>query len=261
MNPREILDNLSVAWSQIVDATWGRVETWLQDNSYDSTLADVPDTVIMLLVTATLVMSLHSGIYRAVLGYAVTFVHELGHALAGLTVGHRVQGLRINKDLSGETFTSGGGLLQSTWITWWGYPFPALMGNIMIVCAYNGWTRIAFILLMVSLVGTFVISQGLTTVLVVVTGWSTIAMMLAWAPPMLVNMLGLALGLILIAGAVRMIFVVLNAHITREGVEQSDAYALGRRTLIPGILWALAMLAFILWMAWSSLSRLYLSIS
>ena len=215
----------------------------------------------MVMVTATLAISLYGPAYRAVLGYAVTFVHELGHALAGLTVGYRVEGLRINKDLSGETFTSGTGLLQSSWITWWGYPFPALMGNILIVCAYNGWTRIAFILLMVSLVGTFVISRGLTTIAVVVVGWALTWLMLQYAPPMAVNMLGLALGLVLIAGAVRMILVVLNAHLTREGVEQSDAYSLGRRTLIPGIIWVATMMAFIGWMAWSSLSRVYLSIS
>lgn len=260
MNPSEIWSRVSEVISTVVDATWGRVVQWLQDNSYNSTLADVPDQVILILVTATLAISLYGPAYRAVLGYAVTFVHELGHALAGLTVGYRVQGLRINKDLSGETFTSGVGILQSSWITWWGYPFPALMGNLLIVCAYNGWTRIAFIILMVSLVGTFVISRGLTTIAVVGVGWTLTGLLLQYAPPMMVNLLGLALGLVLIAGAIRMILVVLNAHLTREGVEQSDAYALGKRTLIPGIIWVATMMAFIGWMAWSSLSRLYLSI-
>lgn len=260
MNPSDILERVwafvSDLWGQVVSLVVG----WLDRNSYDTTLSDINSFLVILIVVATVIVCSYGPVYRAVLGYAVTFIHELGHALAGLTMGHRVRGLRINKDLSGETFTEGRGLISSIWITWWGYPFPALIGNIFIVTTYMGWTRIAFIILMVSLLGTFVISRGLTTIVVVVMGWAATWLLLEHAPPIIVNLIGLMLGLVLIMGAVRMILTVLSVHITREGVEQSDAYNLGRVTLIPGMFWVITMMAFIGWMAWASFSRLYLSI-
>ena len=76
-------------------------------------------------------------------GLVVTVVHELGHALAGLTTGRRVLRIRIEADHSGVTHTFGTSA-SAVWSTFWGYPFPAVVGAVWAAGAGAGrWPLVA----------------------------------------------------------------------------------------------------------------------
>lgn len=62
-----------------------------------------------------------------------TWVHESGHALAAISVGFSVRGIRIEKDTSGVTHTAGPArLLPRVFITAAGYPAPAALGAVLL---------------------------------------------------------------------------------------------------------------------------------
>ena len=65
-----------------------------------------------------------------VLRLAVTLVHELGHAGAGVAVGRRFTGFVLRRDMSGHAVTvgrpKGPGMVATTWA---GYPVPAVVGR------------------------------------------------------------------------------------------------------------------------------------
>ncbi|MEI6408730.1 MAG: M50 family metallopeptidase [Bacteroidota bacterium] len=58
----------------------------------------------------------------------VTFLHEFGHALAGILTGGTVEGMRINPDGSGLTRTTGG---SQGIILMGGYLGSAILGNLL----------------------------------------------------------------------------------------------------------------------------------
>lgn len=61
----------------------------------------------------------------------VSALHELGHAVAGLLVGARIEVIALRPDTSGHTrwaFPGEPGRLRVAWVAWWGYPVPSLVG-------------------------------------------------------------------------------------------------------------------------------------
>lgn len=78
---------------------------------------------------------LYKPLWKYGLTHMVTFVHELGHAIAGFLTGRGVSGIRLNFDGSGETRDSGrrawvpGGRFISLVM---GYPAPLLLGAFLI---------------------------------------------------------------------------------------------------------------------------------
>lgn len=74
----------------------------------------------------------------------VTVFHELGHALAGLVVGAKVSGIRLRWNTSGTTewsYAGTPGRLRRSWVAWWGYPTPPLIGVVGTWCVAGGHAR------------------------------------------------------------------------------------------------------------------------
>src|SRR5690606_32631237 len=65
-------------------------------------LTAMPETQIMGIAVAAVLLAVARSTWSLV-GYPVTIVHELGHALAALSAGYRLRGITINGDMSGAT--------------------------------------------------------------------------------------------------------------------------------------------------------------
>lgn len=76
----------------------------------------------------------------------VTLFHELGHALAGLSIGGRVNKIRLEANTSGVTHWEfsgrrGPGRLRTAWVAGAGYLAPALFGGLALLALLSGWSR------------------------------------------------------------------------------------------------------------------------
>lgn len=186
-----------------------------------------------------------------VVGYPVTIVHELGHALAALVSGYRLHGITVNGDMSGATAFSGVGSFRTLWALWWGYPAPAVLGGGLIWAVANGWAQVALALLVAGLFLTFVFSRSWHTVFVVLVTGVVLGLIGWYATADIQNAVVFGFAWLLLVGAVRALYSVTRTHVTRDGVEGSDAYMMGKQAVvIPGPIWLLTFAAAIGASAW-----------
>ncbi len=181
-----------------------------------------------------------------------TVAHEAGHALAAIITRRRVLSVRIHRDGSGVTHhygkSAGPG---ATLTTFAGYPFPGVLGALLLAASVSGsarvWASVAaagLVLLLLrtgnlhgwTAIGSLLIALGLAVWFVPVEG---IALLLAGA------------GAALITGSVRSLM--RERRTRRRYGGDSDVAKLAARGRLPAGAWWLAMLAVIAgsgWLAW-----------
>lgn len=184
-------------------------------------------------------------------GYPVTILHELGHALAALSVGFRLRGITINADMSGATNVWARGRFRTMWTLWWGYPTPAVVGAGLIWAAGNGWARVALAVLVIGLVLVFLLSRSWLTVGIVLLSAAVLGLLAWYGSDVVVTLVVASLAWLLVIGALRALWSVVRAHTSRRGLQRSDAYLLGRQVrFVPGPVWLLTFAVVIAAAGW-----------
>ena len=201
--------------------------------------------VLALIIAAAAVLTVPRPVWRW-FGLFVTFVHELGHAFAALTTGQVVKGIQLRFDHSGQMHSMGRSRFAAAWTGFWGYPVPAVTGAVLVWAACNGWAGFALsagALIMLAALLFIRNVQGL----LIACGCAAVSVLLVWfAAPPVVSWITLAVGLALLAGAVRDWLNVLSVHTRRRrSLQSSDAFILYQRTGVPSVIWLAAFAAVI----------------
>lgn len=205
----------------------------------EDTLASLAEGELLAIALLGIGLAVFRPTWRVV-GYPVTIVHELGHALAALSAGYRLTGITVSGDMSGATNFRGRGKLGSMWTLWWGYPMPAAVGAALIWAAATGWARVALWAMVAALFLVFLLSRSLLTVGVVLASGAALGLIAWYGTGMESTVVVFALAWLLIVGSVRGLWSVTRTHATRRGVTHSDAYMLGLRAgVLPGVFWLL----------------------
>ncbi|HEX9227880.1 MAG TPA: M50 family metallopeptidase [Arthrobacter sp.] len=175
-------------------------------------------------------------------GLFTTLVHELGHAVAGISAGRFVTGIRIHRDHSGETHSYGPVGASAVWSTFWGYPVPAAVGGALLWAALAGWAQTALSLSALILVLALPAVRNLFGA-VVVLGCSSASLAMVWtADPLVTAHVTLAVGVALLAGSLRSFGEVLLVHSRYpEDLDSSDAHILAQATGVPAAVWLLLL--------------------
>ena len=216
---------------------------------------DASPWVLLALVAGAVVLSIPRATWRW-FGLYVTFVHELGHAFAALMAGHRISGIQLRFDHSGQMRSLGRGGFGAVWAGFWGYPVPAVTGLALIWAASQGWATAALSLGVLVLAAALLFIRNLQG-LAIAAGCAASAVLLVWfVPAGMVAYTVVTLGIALVAGAVRDWINLLSVHTRRRhALSSSDAWILAQRTGIPAALW---LTAFALVIAASAAGSLWL---
>lgn len=210
----------------------------------------MPQAQILAVALLAIGLAIHRTTWNVV-GYPVTIVHEIGHALAAVVVGYRLHGITVNSDMSGVTNFAGAGTFRVLWALWWGYPAPALAGAGLMWAVVEGWSRVALGVLVVSLTLTFLFSRSWHTVWVVVATGVLLGLVAWYAEARLQNVVVFAFAWLLIVGSVRAWWAVTRGHVSRRGRSHSDAYLMSRRLrVLPAPFWLLTFAVVIGASAW-----------
>lgn len=171
-------------------------------------------------------------------GLFVTFVHELGHAFAALTAGHRITGIELRFDHSGQMRSLGRSSFGAVWAGFWGYPVPALTGLALIWAAQSGWAPAALSIGVLVLLSALIFIRNLQGAAIAL-GCAGAAVLLLWfVPAELVSLVIASLGIALLVGSVRDWLNVLSVHTRRRSaLQSSDAWILAQRTKVPSGVW------------------------
>ena len=168
-----------------------------------------------------------------VLRLAVTLVHELGHAGAGVAVGRRFTGFVLRRDMSGHAVTvgrpKGPGMVATTWA---GYPVPAVVGALLVLAGARGWAAPLLTLTLLLLLVALLYVRSLLTLAVVLAALAAAGAMWWWRDDRVQQHVVVGVGLLLLVGAWRHLGAVLGRRDPR-----SDAGALARLTGLPSALW------------------------
>nr|WP_246211573.1 M50 family metallopeptidase [Phytoactinopolyspora alkaliphila] len=222
----------------------------MNDFRLDETLASMPQEQIVAVGLVAIGLAVHRSTWN-VIGYPVTIVHEIGHALAALVAGYRLHGITVNNDMSGATNFAGKGTFRVLWTLWWGYPAPAVAGAGLMWAVSEGWAQVALWVLVVGLTLTFLLSRSWHTVGVVVATGAFLGLVAWYGEAWVQNAVVFAFAWLLIVGSVRGWWAVTRSHLTRRGVHRSDAYMLGRRSrVLPGVFWLFTFLVVIAVCSW-----------
>ncbi|MGW9405482.1 M50 family metallopeptidase [Arthrobacter sp. NPDC055585] len=194
-------------------------------------------------------------------GLYVTFVHELGHAFAALTAGHRIAGIELRFDHSGQMRSLGRSGFGAVWSGFWGYPVPALTGLVLIWAAQAGWAPAALSVGVLVLLAALVFIRNLQGAAIAL-GCAGAAVLLLWFVPAAFASFAIAsLGIALIVGAVRDWLNVLSVHTRRRSaLQSSDAWILAQRTKVPSGVW-LVLFALVIYSSAAAAAWLLYSVS
>jgi hypothetical protein len=224
-------------------------------------LSALPESQILIIAVAAIALAVTRRTWN-VIGYPVTIIHELGHALAALSAGYRLQGITVNGDMSGATNFWSRGTAGRLWTMWWGYPAPAIVGAGLIWAASAGRSRVALAVVVAGLVLVFLLSRSWHTVGVVLATGVSLGLIGWFGSAWLVTVVVFAFAWLLIVGSVRALWSVTRSHITRRGVTRSDAYLMGRATrVLPGPFWLATFAVAIGLSAWFSVSTLIAAVA
>ncbi|AEE47812.1 M50 family metallopeptidase [Cellulomonas fimi] len=217
------------------------MDWWTETWRSVTTPQPVPETAVVVLSAALVLVVLVVPVLWHVTRHALTIVHEAGHAGVAVLVGRRLSGIRVHSDTSGLTVSVGkprGPGMVATAAA--GYPAPAVLGLGAAWLLSRGYAVALLWVLVV--VAALVLVQirnwyGLWSVLVsagvlvAVTVWgsaavqSTFAYLLTW---------------FFLLGAPRAVLEMQASRrrSRRRGApDQSDAGILSHLTHLPGLLW------------------------
>ncbi|KIC68749.1 hypothetical protein RM50_04575 [Pseudarthrobacter phenanthrenivorans] len=167
-----------------------------------------------------------------------TLVHELGHAVAAISTGRFVTGIRIHSDHSGRTHTYDVAGAPAAWWVFWGYPVPAAVGGVLVWAALAGWAQPALsiggVLVLLSLLAIRNLFGA-----AVVAGSAAATLALVWVDDAQINAhAALILGAFLLVGSLRSFGEVLAIHTKYpEDLDSSDAHILALTTGVPAGIW------------------------
>lgn len=214
------------------------VEVWRR-----ATAAQPPPPAAVVALTAAVALALV--VFRRswpLVRLLVTVTHEGAHALAALLTGRRLRGIRLHRDTSGLTLSSGrprGPGMVATLLA--GYLGPALVGLGAVALLLRGhslgllwlWALLLAVMLLQirNAYGLVVLVGGVAALLAAswylpATGQSTLAYLLTW---------------LLLLAAPRPVLELIRDR--RGGrARQSDADQLGQLTRVPAAAWAAGFL-------------------
>ncbi|MET1035873.1 MAG: M50 family metallopeptidase [Arthrobacter sp.] len=210
---------------------------------------------IVLIVAAAVALAVPRVTWRW-FGLYVTFVHELGHALAAMSTGRIVRGIRLRLDHSGEMISHGRGTAGAAWAGFWGYPAPAVAGAALIWAGTSGWSGAALSVGALLLLVALVFIRNAAGMLVAIACAAVAQALVIWTPREAVVYVVLALGIALVVGSVKDWFKVARVYRRRGQAASSDAHILGRMTGTPALLWLAGFAAVIGGSAWASFAFL-----
>lgn len=221
----------------------------------------LPDNMILILGIIALTAFLAFSSTQRYTGYVTTVYHEAGHALAALTTGGLVKGIKIRKDQSGETGTLTSRFLPfNIWVSWWGYPVPAVIGAVYIWASTTGYQKTALFLTLIMMIILFINIRSLYAFI-----WITLSMIGAWGawwllPNTVMSIVLFALGSFLIFGGYNSLINLTNIHLRgrREEIEHSDAYHMQKMTyIIPAFFWLATFWIASIAATWFAVSKLF----
>jgi hypothetical protein len=210
----------------MLDSLW----TWLTTQAPALPLWAVLAALAVGVATAT------SGKAWRRLRFFATWVHEGGHALAAITVGFSVHGIRIEKDTSGVTTTLGPDRrLPRILITAAGYPAPAALGAITLFLLLTQHTHAGVAVLIISAGAMLPLQRsirgvGLTCII------AGIGAALIYAPTAVAT-LGIALITGYLCAASPRTIWELRRQAPKGEDQHSDADTLASLTRIPRSMW------------------------
>lgn len=216
---------------QLTQDLWGRLLP-----------AEVPDARAWILaaLAAALVAVAVPVVWRRT-RLAVTIVHELGHAVVGMIFGRRFTGFVVNGDMSGHAVTVGPrrgvGRVASTWS---GYPTPAILGAVLVQLSLAGWSGAVLAIGAVILVVSLVFARSIGTVLAVAVLVIVLAVVWWWGGALAGAVLLLAIGVLLVLGALRHLGAVMAG-----GGRRDDPGQLAELTGLPAWIWNLGYIVVI----------------
>lgn len=173
--------------------------------------------------------------------YVVTVIHEGGHGIAALLTGRRLNGIRLHRDTSGATLSTGGrhGI---TFTALAGYLSPSVVGVVVAFLIAGGLSVEALAGALVVLFLVLLYIRNFFGVLVVAVCGLAVAMLIWRAPPQTQILAGYAISAFLVVGAMRDSCALWIMR--RRGSRNSDADVLARNTHVPAALWNLAFIVF-----------------
>lgn len=209
-------------------------------------------TQLAIVVAVALVVVLFPPVWR-VARLAVTLVHELGHAFAGILTGRRFTGFVLRGDMSGHAVTVGKARGPGRVVTTWaGYPAPGLVAALAVWLVSVGYAAPLLTAgLLALLVAVPRIRSGLTA-LVLLAAIAGLGALWWWGSPTLQAEVLLGLALVLLVGGWRHLGAVAGSR-----DRASDPAVLAQLTHIPRLVWNATfalVLAAATWSAWTLLS-------
>ncbi|MDF2050587.1 M50 family metallopeptidase [Arthrobacter sp. Cr_A7] len=218
-------------------------------------------TELLLAVVLATALSIPSRSWKY-FGLLATAVHELGHAVAALTSGQRLSGIRLRLDHSGTTTSYSRSRLAAAWSCFWGYPVPAIVGAAFVMCGFSGWGPASIAGSAVALVASLLFIRNLAGFLITAVAIVGGLTMILVVPDAFVGHVAVILGLALLVGAVRDLIKLANVHVRRrERLSTSDAYLLYRATAVPSAIWITLFAALVggsWFVAWQPISTVLL---
>lgn len=180
---------------------------------------------------------------------AITLVHELGHAVAGVLSGRRFTGFVVRGDMSGHAVTVGPARgLGRVVTTWAGYPMPALVGVLMLWAATRGYAGALLFACLLTLVVVLVFVRSAGTLLTVLAAGAGVGALWWWRNDEVQLLAVLATGFVLLVGAWRHV----GALVGGRRDPGSDSAVLGQLTGIPAPVWVLTFVAVLAAATWAA---------
>ncbi len=106
---------------------------------------------------------------------AITWAHELGHSVAAILAGGGVHSIRLNHDTSGVTSTAlprrkrkkTPSPLLEAFVSFWGYPAPGVIGFLLAIAIWSGYSTSALFGLLLLVFFTFLFIRNFWGLLIV----------------------------------------------------------------------------------------------
>ncbi|MFT4147841.1 MAG: M50 family metallopeptidase [Micrococcaceae bacterium] len=171
-----------------------------------------------------------------IFGRFVTVFHEMGHALTGFMVGRRVKKIMIQSDMSGETHSKGNRGFPLIFSSWWGYPFPILLGVGLIYASYHDWAIRAISVITILLVLMLLFIRNIHGASMIFALLALCVASVFITSSLYKAYICLALGIALIIGSWRALINVTRVHYGYDK-NSSDAYFLADLTGLPSWFW------------------------
>jgi Peptidase M50B-like len=214
-------------------------------NVLDGVLASQPapsrDVVLGTLVLAA-VGVLAPAAWRP-LRHVVTIAHESGHAAVAALAGRRLHGVRLHRDTSGLTTSSGPRRGLGVVLTLLaGYLAPAAIGLAAAFALWHGRVVLVLWAAIVLLAALLLMIRNWFGVLLVLCTGLTLLAVLAWANAAVQGAAAYLLAWFLLVAAPRPVLE-LQAARSRGRGGSTDADQLAAATRVPGLVWVTLFLA------------------